>query len=157
MTICGPRSSKSQLISTTKNETAASLSHRNRTGYYYLIPKPSDPIAEPSAALVPPVTLRPLGLPEIFYRLAGRAAVKLEGPLVGPTMEPVQLGVGIPSGCQIGARGAQCAFDAKQAVSAYFRRHQRLQYGGSPVYLRSHAPRMLRYYHPKRYPTWLGG
>jgi len=52
-----------------------------------LIPKPSD---NPSA----PITLRPLGLPEIFYRLAGRAAVRIEGPLVGPTMEPVQLGVG---------------------------------------------------------------
>ena len=39
-----------------------------------------------------------LGLPKIFYRLAGRAAVRIEDPLVGPTMEPVQqLGVGIPS------------------------------------------------------------
>jgi hypothetical protein len=47
-----------------------------------LIPKPSD---NPSA----PITLRPLGLLEIFYRLAGRAAVRIESSLVGPTMEPV--------------------------------------------------------------------
>jgi hypothetical protein len=76
-----------------------------------LIPKPSD---NPSA----PITLRPLGLPEIFYRLAGCATVRIEGPLVGPTMEPVQLGVGIPFGCQIGAKGAQCAFDARKALLA---------------------------------------
>ena len=88
-----------------------------------LIPKPSEspgtvlatmPTRAPTA-----VTLRPLGLPEIFYRLAGRAAVRLVGPQVGPTLEPVQLGVGVPSGCQIGAKGAQCAFDARYAVSAW--------------------------------------
>jgi hypothetical protein len=86
-----------------------------------LIPKPAD---SPLAPLAPganppstPVTLRPLSLPEIFYRLAGRAAVRIEGPLVGPAMAPVQLGVGIPFGCQIGAMGAQCAFDARKAVS----------------------------------------
>ena len=67
-----------------------------------------------------PVTLRPLGLPEeIFYCIAGRAAVRIEGPLVGPTMAPVQLGVGIPFGCQIGAKGAQCAFDARKVVSTW--------------------------------------
>ncbi len=76
-----------------------------------LIPKPSD---NPSA----PITLRPLGLPEIFYRLAQRAAVRIEGLLVGLTMEPVQLGVGIPFGYQIGAKGAQCAFDARKALLA---------------------------------------
>ena len=82
------------------------LSRRN------LILKPSD---NPSA----PITLRPLGLPEIFYRLAGRrAAVRKEGPLVGPTMEPVQLGVGIPFGCQIEAKGTPCSFDARKALLA---------------------------------------
>ena len=62
-------------------------------------PQPSD---NPSV----PITLRPLDLPEIFYHLAGRAAVCMEGPLVGPTVEPVKLGVGIPFGYQIGAKWA---------------------------------------------------
>jgi hypothetical protein len=117
-----------------------------------LIPKPAD---SPLAPLAPganppptPVTLRPLGLPEIFYRLAGRAAVRIEGPLVGPTMAPVQLGVGIPFGCQIGAKGAQCAFDARKAVSTWD--------GNSAVNteprqdtfsgVSDRAPRLLRYY-----------
>ncbi len=77
-----------------------------------LIPKPSD---NPSA---PISTLQPLGLPEIFYRLAGCAAVRIEGPLVGPTMKPLQLGVGIQFGCQIRAKGVQCAFDARKALLA---------------------------------------
>ena len=34
-------------------------------------------------------------------------------------MVPVQLGVGIPFGCQIGAKGAQCAFDFRKAVSTW--------------------------------------
>ena len=34
-------------------------------------------------------------------------------------MALVQLGVGIPFGCQIGAKGAQCAFDARKAVSTW--------------------------------------
>ena len=62
---------------------------------------------------------------------------------MGPTMEPVQLGVGIPSGgCQIGA------FDAKQAVSAFdiinaFNTEDRQStFAG----VSSRAPRMLRYY-----------
>ena len=106
-----------------------------------LIPKPSD---NPSA----PIALRPLGLPEIFYRLAGRAAVRIEGPLVGPTMEPVQLGVGIPFGCQMGAKGAQCAFDARKALLAVdlnnaFNTEKR-QSTFQGVY--ALVPRLLRYY-----------
>jgi hypothetical protein len=117
------------------------------------IPKPAD---SPLAPLAPganppstPVTLRPLGLPEIFYRLAGRATARIEGPLVGPTTAPDQLGVGIPFGCQIGAKGAQCAFDArKKAVSTWdgnsaFNTEPR-QDTFSDVFDR--APRLLRYY-----------
>jgi hypothetical protein len=37
--------------------------------------------------------------------------------MVGPTSG--QLGVGIPFGCQIGAKGAQCAFDTRKAVSTW--------------------------------------
>ena len=52
-----------------------------------LISKPTDSPFAPSAlgASQPlmAVTLLPLGLPEIFYRLAGRAAIRIEGPLVG--------------------------------------------------------------------------
>ena len=33
-------------------------------------------------------------------------------------MEPVQLGVGIPFGCQIEAKGTPCAFDARKALLA---------------------------------------
>ena len=88
-----------------------------------LIPKPADsPLAPsaPGANLSPTaVTLRPLGIPEIFYRLAGRAAVRIEGPLASLTMAPAQLGVGIPFGCQIGAKDAQCAVDARRAVSTW--------------------------------------
>ena len=88
-----------------------------------LIPKPADsPLAPsvPGANLSPTAgTLHPLGLPEIFYRLAGRAAVRIERPLVSFTTAPVQLGVGIPFGCQIGAKGAQCAVDARKAVSTW--------------------------------------
>jgi hypothetical protein len=34
-------------------------------------------------------------------------------------MATVQLGVDIPFGCQIGAKDAQCAFDARKAVSTW--------------------------------------
>ena len=106
-----------------------------------LIPKPSD---KPSA----PITLRSLGLPEIFYRLAGRVAVRIEGPLVGPTMEPLQLGVGIPFGCQIGAKGAQCAFDAREALlavdlnNAFNTEKRQSTFQGVSAWV----PRLLRYY-----------
>ena len=104
-----------------------------------LIPKPADnslaPLAPGSTSPSIPVTLRPLGLPEIFYRLAGRAAVRVEGPLVGPTMAPVQLGVGIPFGCQIGAKGAQLVCLRRPQGCVHLGWEQRLQYGTAPGYL----------------------
>jgi hypothetical protein len=42
---------------------------------------------------------------------------------------PVQLGVGIPFGCQIGTKGAQCAFVSRIAVSIWD-----VQYGTAPRY-----------------------
>jgi hypothetical protein len=106
-----------------------------------LIPKPSDISSAP-------ITLRSLGLPEIFDRLAGCAAVCIEGPLVGSTMEPVQLGVGIPFGCKIGGKGAQCAFDARKALLAVdlnnalnTEKRQSTFQGVSAL-----VPRLLRYY-----------
>ncbi len=116
-----------------------------------LIPKPADPLAPLAPGANPPptpVTLRPLGLSEIFYGLAGRAAVRIEGPLVGPIMAPVQLGVGIPFGCQIGAKGVQCAFDARKAVSTWdgnsaFNTEPRQDNFSS---VSDRAPRLLRYY-----------
>ena len=77
--------------------------------YFLSILKHPDP---PSSA----APLRSLNLPEIFYRLTARAAVRVKSPAVGAAMEPLQLGVGIPSGFQIDATGAQFAFDARQVV-----------------------------------------
>ena len=63
-------------------------------------------------------------------------------------MEPVQLEVGIPFGCQIGAKGAQCAFDARKALLAVdlnnaFNTEKR-QSNFQGVY--ALVPRLLRYY-----------
>jgi hypothetical protein len=63
-------------------------------------------------------------------------------------MEPLQLGVGIPSGCQIGAKGAQCAFDARRAVesfdlnSAFTKERRQDTFKG----VHKRAPRMLPFY-----------
>jgi hypothetical protein len=113
-----------------------------------LIPKPPDPASTGASSASQPLTWRPLGLPEIFYHLAGRAAVRLEGPLVGPTMAPVQLGVGIPSGCQIGAKGAQCVFDSRRAVSAFDFKNTFNTERRQPTCtgLATLSPRLLHYY-----------
>jgi hypothetical protein len=63
-------------------------------------------------------------------------------------MEPLQLGVGIPSGYQIGAKGAQCAYDARRAVKAFdlnsaFTKEQRQDtFKG----VHKQAPHMLSFY-----------
>lgn len=59
------------------------LSQRLILSRLVLIPKPVDtPLAPPVHTSTTPasVIFRPLGLPEIFYRLVGRAAVRIEGP-----------------------------------------------------------------------------
>ena len=87
-----------------------------------LIPKAPDlpaASAASSSGQSSAISLRPLNLPEIFYRLTARAAVKIKSPAVGAAMETLQLGVGVPSDCQIGAKGAQRAFDARRAVEAF--------------------------------------
>ena len=114
-----------------------------------LIPKPLDPPTD-GAYPGPPSArpLCPLNLPEIFYRLTARAAVQVESSSVGAVMEPLQLGVGIPSGCQIRAKKAQCAFDARRTVeafdldSAFTKERRRDTFQG--VYKR--APRLLAFY-----------
>jgi len=63
-------------------------------------------------------------------------------------MAPVQLGVGIPFGCQIGAKGAQCAFDAPKTVSTWdgnsaFNTEPRQD---TFLGVSDRAPRLLRYY-----------
>jgi hypothetical protein len=114
-----------------------------------LIPKPPEPPSSAAPSGKPSaVPLRPLNLPEIFYRLTARAAVQVESPTVGAAMEPLQLGVGIPSGCQIGAKGVQCAFDARRAVeafdlnSAFTKERRQDTFKG----IHKRAPRMLPFY-----------
>ena len=77
-----------------------------------LILKPPDPPSSAAGQLsaVP----RPLNLPEIFHRLTARAAVRVESFAVGAAMEPLQLGVGVSSGYQIGP--AVCFERAKSGV-----------------------------------------
>ena len=113
-----------------------------------LIPKPLDPPTDdayPGPSSVVP--LRPLNLPEIFYRLTARADFRVESPLVGATMEPLQLGVRIPSECQIGAKGARCAFDARRALEAFdlnrafIKEHRRDTFHG----VHKRVPRLLAF------------
>jgi hypothetical protein len=52
-------------------------------------------------------TPRHLGIGDAWYRLVGRASLR-----VGGALYPHQLGVAIKNGCEIGGRTAQMAFDA---------------------------------------------
>ena len=116
-----------------------------------LLPKPPDPpsSAAPSGQSSA-VALRPLNLPELFYRLIARAAVRVVSPaVVGAAIVPLKLGASVPSGCQqIGAKKAQCAFEARRAVEAFdfnsaFAKERR-QDSFKGVHKR--APRMLPFY-----------
>lgn len=55
---------------------------------------------------------RPLGIGEAWYRLAGRAALLCLGPSVGLLLSPLQNGIGVKSGCEIGGRIGQLAMSA---------------------------------------------
>jgi hypothetical protein len=75
--------------------------------YAVLIHKPPDrPSSATPSGQSSAVLLRPLNLAEIFYHLTARAAVRVESPAVGNAIEPLQLGVGIPSGWS--ERGPVC-------------------------------------------------
>ena len=104
-----------------------------------LIPKPSDSS---------PPSYRPLGIPETFYRLAGRAAMRELSPAVGLSLVPVQLGVGVSSGCQIGARAAQCAYDARLAILSFDVENAFNTQARQDIYegLCTYAPELLRYF-----------
>ncbi len=54
---------------------------------------------------------RPLGIGEAWYRFLGRAILSLVGENVGSRLEPLQLGCGIPGGCESAARMAQVFLD----------------------------------------------
>ena len=50
---------------------------------------------------------RPLGIGDALYRLACRAALFQLGPGLGSLLAPLQLGIGISGGCEIGGRVGQ--------------------------------------------------
>jgi len=66
------------------------------------------------AALIPkpgvPNGWRPLGIGESWYRLMCRAIMLQYQKPIGTSLMPLQLAVGIPSGCEIGARLVQVAY-----------------------------------------------
>lgn len=51
--------------------------------------------------------LRPLGIGEAWYRYLGRALLHIEAPDVADSIWHLQLGCGVPGGCEIAARAAQ--------------------------------------------------
>ncbi len=54
---------------------------------------------------------RPLGIGEAWYRFLGRALLLKMGKEVGGQLKPLQLGCGVPGGCEIAARMAQVFLD----------------------------------------------
>lgn len=54
---------------------------------------------------------RPLGIGEAWYRFLGRALLLSIGKEVGGQLKPLQLGCGVPGGCEIAARMAQVFLD----------------------------------------------
>ena len=55
---------------------------------------------------------RPLGIGDAWYRFVGRVALSKVGERVGHALSPVQLGIGVRNGAEIGGRTAQLVFDS---------------------------------------------
>jgi hypothetical protein len=60
---------------------------------------------------------RPLGIGDAWYRIAARAALFQLGPEVGRQFSPLQNGIGIPGGCEIGGRIGQLIMSAPPALN----------------------------------------
>jgi len=56
---------------------------------------------------------RPLGIGDSWYRFVGRVALSKVGDRVGSALSPVQLGIGVKNGAEIGGRMAQLVFDSE--------------------------------------------
>ena len=57
---------------------------------------------------------RPLGIGEAWYRFVGRCAMQTAGASVGEKLLPMQLGCGIPGGCEIAGRMGQVILDSRK-------------------------------------------
>jgi hypothetical protein len=55
----------------------------------------------------------PLGIGDSWYRFVGRVALSKVGDRVGSALSPVQLGIGVKNGAEIGGRMAQLVFDSE--------------------------------------------
>ena len=60
---------------------------------------------------------RPLGIGDAWYRMAGRAALQQLGSGVGRQLFPLQNGIGISSGCEIGGRIGQLIMTAPSSLN----------------------------------------
>ena len=56
---------------------------------------------------------RPLGIGDSWYRFVRRVALSKVGDRVGTALSPVQLGIGVKNGAEIGGRMAQLVFDSE--------------------------------------------
>jgi len=60
---------------------------------------------------------RPLGIGDAWYRLAARAALQQLGPGIGQQLSPLQNGIGVSSGCEIGGRIGQLIMTAPSSLN----------------------------------------
>ena len=78
---------------------------------------PSALLLRVRSVLIPKASggFRPLGIGDALYRLACRAALSQLGPGLGSVLSPLQLGIGIPGGCEIGGRIGQLIMASPQS------------------------------------------